>query len=206
MEHPLIKKSLTAACALVAFGAQASLTTLPAWDTAYPGIAGVEFNVDSGAAGLVAMGAHAYKNGVLLPNDGISVYQAQSGLYAPDGLGRANWSFDFVYSLSTACTGCKAFLQIDTDPSAATSYTDIDLTAVYGASAADSWNMKMGFLAPIGFNAFAASSTDFRLVIRDASGADVLGSAITVTVPEPTSLALAGLALAGLLAARRRKV
>ena len=66
--------------------------------------------------------------------------------------------------------------------------------------------MKMGFLAPLGFNAFAASSTDFSLVIRDATGAEVLGSAITVTVPEPTSLALAGVALAGLMAARRRTV
>ena len=202
----MFKKSLIAATTFLAFGAQAALTTLPIWDATYPGISGVEFNVNSGAAGLVAMGAHAYKNGVLLPNDGISVYQAQSGLYAPDGLGRANWSFDFVYSLSTACVGCKAFLRIDTDYSAATSYVDVDLTAIYGASAADSWNMKMGFLAPLGFNAFTASSTDFSLVIRDATGAEVLGSAITVTVPEPTSLALAGLALAGLMAARRRTV
>ena len=86
----MFKRSLIAASTLLAFGAQAALTTLTLWDATYPGIAGVEFNVSTGAAGTVAMAAHAYKNGVLLPNDGISVYQAQSGLFAADGLGRAN--------------------------------------------------------------------------------------------------------------------
>lgn len=128
-------------------------------------------------------------------------------MYAADGLGRANWSFDFAYAVNTtACSTCRAFLRIDTDPSALANVVDIDLTALYGNSRADSWNMTMGFLAPIGFNAFAASSTDFTLFIRDTLGSQtpVLSSAITVKVPEPGSLALAGLALLGLFAARRR--
>lgn len=71
----MFKKSLIAASALLAFGAQAALTTLPSWDAIYPSIAGVQLNVVTGAAGTVAMGAHAYKNGALLPNDGISTFQ-----------------------------------------------------------------------------------------------------------------------------------
>ena len=65
------------------------------------------------------MSAHAFKNGVLLPNDGISTFEARSGVYAVHGQGRANWSFDFAYSVSTAaCSTCRAFLRIDTGPSA----------------------------------------------------------------------------------------
>ena len=44
-----------------------------------------------------------------------------------------NWSFDFVCSLSTACTACtgnKAFLRIEPDASASTNCTEVDLTAL----------------------------------------------------------------------------
>lgn len=199
-----MKKFLALTLSFFALGAQAALSPLASWDIALPGLAGVEFNTQTSAAGSVSLGAHAYKNGIYLPNDGLDTFQAQSGIYAPDGLGRANWSFDWAYSISTACRSCAAFLRIDNDPSAVTNFVEADLTALFGAGSMNSWNMTMSFLSGLGFNPYAASSTGFELVIRDASGANVLSTGITVNVPEPGTLALVGLALLGAVSLRRK--
>lgn len=212
----MIKKTLAVAAlagmALMPLAAQAALTTLSPADGWPPagssGLDSVLFNTASAGGVKLAIGAHAYKNSAFLPNDGVRNYYAQSGTYAPDGKNYANWSFDFVYDLS-GCNGCRVFLGIDTDPSAGVSYTDIDLLAL-GAPAvyAESWNMEMGFLTSglgYDFNPFAASSTDFRLSVMGATGAPLGSVDITVNVPEPASMALVGVALAGLGLARRRR-
>lgn len=199
--------------AATSIGAQAALVTYAPWEAAYTGngLSGVLFDVNSAGGVTTAMGAHAYKNGVFLANDGVGTFTAQNGVYLPDGLNRANWSFDFGYSLGN-CTGCQVFLGIDTDMTAAVSLSYVNISS--HPTNPESWNMEMAFIDPFfgtAFNPFGASSTAFSLQVRDAAGAVLTESDITVNVPgalqvpEPGSLALAGLALASLAALRRRK-
>ena len=210
----MLRSIALAAIAATTFSAQAALQTYAPWDAGFPGIAGVQFNVNTGSGITVAMGAHAYKNGVLLPNNGVDTYNAQSGIYVPDGLGRANWSFDFAVDKGAgSCVGCTVHLLVDKDPTAGTNFVDIFNMLNGGvdvplASGMNSWNMEMAFMTALvyDFNPFGPSSTAFQLFVTDNAGARLVESDILVNVPEPASLALAGLALAALAGTRRRKV
>lgn len=203
----------------IASSANAALTIYQPWETAYTGngLSGVLFNTQTAtitdpitaavSTATVAMGAHAFKNGVYLPNNGVDTYYASAGLYETE---RANWSFDFAYDL-TSCNQCTAWLGIDKDPSSSVDYAWLNVST---GTNPESWNMKMSFLTPLvyDFNPYSASSTGFRLEVRDGSGSGtrlsgnlVVGSNITVNVPEPGSLALAGLALFGLAWVSRRR-
>ncbi len=207
-----------AAFAATSLGAHASLTTYAPWDASPPagssGLQGVLFNVQSAGDTSVALGAHRYINGIDLANDGNSTFYGAVGTQAGPTLAdplRANWSFDFGYVLGTSCAACHVFLGIDTDPSDGVTLGYVDLTALGAPSAYnESWNMMMPFIqSAYAFNPNVQSSTAFRLEVRAGASrttALVNSTDITVEVPEPGSLALAGVAMLGLAAARRRKV
>ena len=198
----MIRHTLATAClALSSLAAHAGLTTISGdgWPPAgSSGLDGVLFNVQTNGNVTVAMGAHAYKNSATMPNDGQSVFYGQSGLYAPDGKGYANWSFDFAWNLGT-CTDCTVTLGVVSEGHTASQ----DLTAL-GSVYADSWNLEMSFI-PFAFDAFDPSSSVFTLTVSEDTRI-LESSQITVDVPEPATLALTGLALGAMgFAARRRK-
>jgi hypothetical protein len=131
-------------------------------------------------------------------------------VYAADGLGRANWSFDFAWSLGLTCIQCTVELLVDKDPTSGVNLV-ILFTSLPGARPVyESWNMEMGFMnvAVYDFDPFSASNTQLSLRVFNSAGEVVTSSDIAVNVPEPGSIALLGVGLlgAGAMLRHRKKV
>lgn len=168
-------------------------------------------------------------SGPAVTDNGAGVYTVQAGV-SPNAPSPANpfalWNFNFYVGNTASIDDLGFRLFWDFDPAAGTDEAALGMLGFNGQDVPNnliqnSWNLGMDFLAasqfgvtpPAGsFDPNAVGQYSFVLAAYEASGqglTEVGRVAILVnvvdgnSVPEPGSLALAGLALLGAVAARR---
>lgn len=174
---------------------------------------------------VLGLTAHQRFVGPNLANNGAGVFSANAGVSAqpPSSPADPYALWNFAYYIGGTGTSSLIFeLLYDFAPAAGTDASAHGVITIPGTFlnatlAQNSWNLGMNFLAtnapglvaPGGaFDPTAAGQYTFQLTARTVAGDVLEKTAIQVNVngvPEPGSLMLAGLALAGLATFGRRK-
>ena len=188
--------------------------------------------IDDGNNNIITLGltAHQRYSNPALGNDGAGTFFATAGTNdGLDGGGHpvgATWNVAFYVNVAGGASLGRYDIRLyyDLDPAADTDIANmgwVSLSAFPGSMAQGSENATFGYLcgpsipgflqapsAGCPFNPDAAGEYSFALVANEVTGAQLGTAAINVNiaaVPEPGTLALLGIALAGLAATRGRR-
>lgn len=173
-----------------------------------------------GQTGVLGLTATQRFSNPLVTNNGSGRFFAQSGIDQTDansvGQQYARWNFNFHIN-SGGQTGYEYQLFMDVDPTAGEDFKSFGASGASGPGWVsgvnqNSLNIGMSFIEALGYTFDPTVDGEYTFALQASDDSGVIAKTSIVVqvgngapIPEPGTLALAGLALAGLAVARRKQ-